>query len=412
MNQKTIKVFLFESIFIVLAFLPEIYSVIPSISLVLLIILAGISVKGFYYSKLSKVTVCWLFYVLVTFWGCFYSDDFSYAIGHVLKVILLTSTLSFKTDEIDIKRIFIFIQIIVFLSILSIVLELPFESTIKSIREAIIVDKSSIDIIEEVISAYSSMYGIFADTAVAAFFCAYGFGLFWFMYFLKYKKIALLWIILSSFAIYLTNKRGPLLSIIVSFTIVFIVYINAGKGNKILNISLFLLTILSTILLFQSNQFDSYYDRINSNTFSTQTRDYLYRDLLNGFLDKPLFGHGTKSTRYFFEGLDAHNIYLGILFENGVLGFVALVLAFYASLKSTYQALSKAVASNNKQIMSVCFFCLFCELYFVLYGMTGIPMTTIYTLSMFFYCVGLSNRFYNVNDSKQLSTNSSLVSTV
>ena len=400
MKQFFAKDIIFYSLFVVLAFLPEVYSIIPSVSIILLIVLSCVSIKDFFLAKITKVTLCWLFYIFVTSIGCIYSAEFSYAVGHVVKITLLTFTLSFKPEEKHIKPLFFFIQIIVLFSILSIILEIPFGETIRTIRDTIIVDKSGIDRIERISLQYSSMYGIFADTAVAAFFCACGVALFWYLYVQGSTKYAILWIVLSSFALYLTNKRGPLLSILISFMIVLFLYMRLRRRNNLLSYALLFIIFSTAIYVLQSEQFSQYFDRINSNTYSIQTRNYLYKELWNRFKSRPLLGYGTKSSRYFFDGLDAHNIFLGILFENGILGLVSILLVFYSSLKSLLSSLSKAIELNDKQIMSVCYFCLLCVFYFICYGMTGNPMTTIHSLALFFFCVSLPNHLLYIDDNK------------
>ena len=218
------------------------------------------------------------------------------------------------------------------------------------------------------------------------------------------KNITCTVIMLS--ALLLTGKRGPLLFSIIA--IVFIYYFfkaNKPKGRILKIISLILLGVIALLiasiwipqLLNVVNRFFSESDSGDV----TAGRGPLYALAYRLFKEKPIFGHGWGSyPSYYYENLGkymtvykyrhAHNIYLQLLCEVGIVGFTLYVAFFLYNLFNAitlfkaYRKNEKVFPQSAKNIMP---FCLFVQVFFILYGMTGNPLYDVATLFPYYFSI-------------------------
>ena len=204
----------------------------------------------------------------------------------------------------------------------------------------------------------------------------------------------------------LTGKRGPLLFSVIA--IVFVYYFfkaDKPKGRILKIISLILVGVVALLiasiwipqLLNVVNRFFSESDSGDV----TAGRGPLYALAYSLFLEKPIFGHGWGSyPSYYYENLGkymtvykyrhAHNIYLQLLCEVGIVGFVLYVAFFLYNLFNTiilfkeYRKDEKYFPQSAENIMP---FCLFVQLFFILYGMTGNPLYDVAMLFPYYFSI-------------------------
>ena len=352
---------------------------------------------------ISGINVVWIPYIIWIGIGLGYTNDFTYATGYFLKVIILSMSLWYvPTTNIKYKTIR-FLLIVVSIGISSILLE-PFAPNIISlIRKVMLVDQLKAMKIDATISSFSSRYGVFPDLAVSAFFAATGVGIG--ICYLSRKKTMKsgLWFLASIIALVLTNKRGPMLSTLVASLVIYIVYSSMSIRKKImLIVSLTSMVLLGYYLLNYNQIFINWFQRINSNDYSNMNRLYLYETMWENIKVNPLLGSGTKSTRAFFNGTDGHNIYLSTLNENGIVGLGLLLIAFITGFKTTLRAFRYFRADNSENINEqITVFCMFLQVYIICYGMTGNPLSNLYSLSAYYMAVGIPIRQYQ----KSLNSN-------
>ena len=392
--------------FIILSCLPHIYSRTPVSSWILLIIIFSICLIQTIQHKLwvNSSIIAWWIYLLIIALGCMYTNDISYALGYVIKIFILILSLNYIPQSEHFYRFIKVFGICVFISIASIVAEVFFPNIISNIRSILITNSSnatlvSVTFIQAKIAAFSSKYGFFSDTAVGAFYCAVGLsiGIYYYAYDKTKKTTAYLWMIISVIGIILTNKRGPMLSIVFASAILFLIKSSYSRSAKIK--AIVLLIIISGIgtYLFNTNELLlGWMSRINSNIYSTRNRLYIYTSLWENFLHHPIIGSGTKSTKILLGGMDGHNIYLASLSENGAIGSIAFVSALALSIKDSVIILRLSQESNNKYVESVVTLCLFIQLYICSYGMTGNPFSNLFSLTMYFMSVGIPIRMQRI----------------
>lgn len=385
--------------FIILSCLPHIYSRMPISSWILLMLILLICVIQAVKNKLwvNRTIVLWWIYLFTIVLGCLYTNDISYAVGYVIKVFVLVLSLSYLTKSINFNNLRKVFEIINFVSVASIVAELFFPKIVSSIRNVLLTNSFNTTFvstasIEEKIAAFSSKYGIFSDTAVGAFYCAVGLSIG--LYFLTYDKskkvFAYVWLAMSVFGIILTNKRGPMLSVVFASVFLFLIKSSYSRSKKIKAFIVLIVLCGAVYYLFNTNEIlINWLARINSNIHSTRSRANIYAALWDFYLQHPIIGNGTKSTRILLGGLDGHNIYLAALSENGTIGTIVFIAALVSTMLDTIKIFKQAQQSQNKQAEATILFCLFVQLYICCYGMTGNPFSNLFSLTMYFMTAGI-----------------------
>ena len=206
-----------------------------------------------------------------------------------------------------------------------------------------------------------------------------------------YKNIVLSLFLLL--ALLLTVKRGPTLFLILT---VIYCYLAPVKGSKKMKRywALFLIILFAVIILFAFRDVLSSIPIVGKildtiagvidgeDVTSGRTRLYLWA--LELFKRNPIFGIGWGRYRTTVVGnvtlvkdLETHNIYLELLAETGIIGFIAFVTTFLLFWNTTRIAYCKCVQENNPyetDWRNLLYFSLAYQTYFLLYGLTGNPL--------------------------------------
>lgn len=175
------------------------------------------------------------------------------------------------------------------------------------------------------------------------------------------KIICIITIVLSMFCVFLTSKRGIIVALAVAFVVTTIAWM---KFNNKLSIRLIILIIAlaSLFVLFSNyNMFvKNVFDRFFSNENFMTGRSEIYSSLWEIIQNSNIFwGEGTASTYTLFSA-GAHNIYLQILYENGIIGLVIYLSFFVSCLVSAFK---------RKCLLSI-----YVQVVFLVYGLVGNPL--------------------------------------
>lgn len=208
--------------------------------------------------------------------------------------------------------------------------------------------------------------------------------------YLSYKKNiqALLMVVVTvigSSMLIATGKRGPLLAVILSLFLVMYINFSSSYFFRKNFFKLFLIAILAIAILVNTPVFQNLLNLIQLKQAGDllSGRSDLWGISYQNFLNAPIFGVGLLSMRLIL-GLDTHNVYIQLLAETGLVGFLLFLFLIIFRLISTSRKI--LVDTENKNLQLSFFF----QVFFICYCLTGNP---IYNLNLFlFYIIFISIR--------------------
>lgn len=238
------------------------------------------------------------------------------------------------------------------------------------------------------------------------------------------QKLILIAILLI--ALFFTGKRGHALFLLLTIAIC---YILSSKGSdrlkrcgKILSVVLF-----STIMLFLFRDFltkipllsrvmDTFHGIIEGEDVSS-ARLGLYKWAWRLFTENPLIGIGWGNYRTtvvgnvtFASELDTHNIYLQLLTETGIIGFLCASMTFavfWVITKNAYYQCLVDNSINNSSWKQILLFSFAYQTFFLLYGLTGnVFFEQHYQLIYMFACsIVIAYRFKTIQSKANIVSN-------
>lgn len=274
--------------------------------------------------------------------------------------------------------------------------------------------------------------GFTNQTAYLAGFLVFGIGVVFILYKNIVKKFYRILFILSIpllfYSLLLTGKRAHLLFMFISLIITFLFSTEIKKFfnqfmKVIIGIGFFLLAIIFIFANYTPNiesQFGKVYFRIE-NTIEgfiagedvTSGRIDLYKHALNLFNEAPLLGIGWRG---FYESSlgvinlnkfsHPHNIYIQLLTELGIVGFllfmIPVVYAFIRTIKLLMN--TNTLFKYDLRWKVALQYSLFIQSFFLLYGITGNLLTDHIFLLMYFFAVTITLSSIKYAKLKQIKT--------
>lgn len=196
--------------------------------------------------------------------------------------------------------------------------------------------------------------------------------------------------LLAFSACVLTCKRAHVLFGSMSMLFVFYIYNKEKMTNRFFKI-FFAVALLSCLVILASpyipvlNDFLDRFDSLeDDSTMGSRYVFWIYA--LKMFLSNPVFGNGWLSFRYQYrlnlydtsvraaryEYLNAHNVYVQLLAEVGIVGFIFFIIIGFTILFSSIKLLRKYridLLKTGKEISLI--FSLTFQVFFLLYSLTG-----------------------------------------
>lgn len=217
------------------------------------------------------------------------------------------------------------------------------------------------------------------------------------------RRIMLLGIIAIS-ALVLTTKRAHLLFGFLSLVFAYYIFKPNQRTNR-----MFKVIIIGTIgfaLLYIAQFFVPsialVFERFSTigNDTESMTRFSMWALAWNLFRKNPIFGIGWNGYKYqFFQYLydpkmraeryaylNAHNVYLQLLAETGIIGFSLYMSGVISVFRRSINALTKKDKEIPPAIKSVLLFSISMQTFFLLYSMTG---NCLYDIMFAFYAVAV-----------------------
>lgn len=230
----------------------------------------------------------------------------------------------------------------------------------------------------------------------------------------KYKKNQKedLYILLMLVALLFTGKRGPVLFLFMAVIIVYMVCADGESQNKkriiifVIAFALFILYVFFKNLLIRIPFVGSIVETVNDAMLGkdvSSARFALWAWALVLFKKSPLLGIGwgmfrttTAGNATYAAELDVHNIYLQLLCETGIIGFVFVVTALFVFWKETYNAYKYCLSYDDcltRKWKAPIMFSLLYQSYFLLYGLTGNPLFDFYYQIIYFFSCSITVAF-------------------
>lgn len=204
----------------------------------------------------------------------------------------------------------------------------------------------------------------------------------------KPKKRNIILFVLMVLGVFLTGKRGAALFSSIAVLFVYIIFharLQTKKKIKKLLFGLITILIIVFVAYLKIPQVQSLFERFlyesrDLNEISSGRVEYFWINAISMFINRPVIGNGWRSFKHTAVSTgnmnDAHNIYLQLLAEGGIIGFLILTIFMVITWRVTYLSLKKNKTDtyfNPKQdaILKVS---LAYQTYFILYGIVGNPL--------------------------------------
>lgn len=179
----------------------------------------------------------------------------------------------------------------------------------------------------------------------------------------------------------MTGKRGPLLFSILALLIVFFEYSEKKLTKRMIlkffgGLSFFI--ALSTFAYFKIPQIQSviarFFEASNMKEMTNGRIDFFWVQAIEMFKKHPILGYGWGAFKaYSKNGNDAHNIYLQLLVETGLIGFGMVIIFFVCSILAIKKSIciTKEIDDTLCANLKVAYAF---QLFFLMYGFTGNPL--------------------------------------
>lgn len=218
---------------------------------------------------------------------------------------------------------------------------------------------------------------------------------------LRKKGFVLLSLVLTLGALLLIGKRAHLVFSVASAFGLYWLYNAENRKNRFVKIvSVFV--IVSILFVIFVNQIPELANTFNRFTETAESGDFLmsrgtfYVEALSQFRLHPFIGCGWRTLMDVMNH-DAHNIYIQLLAETGIIGFVLysalLIFGIYMSV-FLLRKVSTGKLKLKRNDLTMLLFSAFYIFFFILYGFTGNPLYDEQTFYILMIAYGALLYFY------------------
>lgn len=201
------------------------------------------------------------------------------------------------------------------------------------------------------------------------------------------KIIYVILFIIAYYLLFSTGKRIFLLISIIGLCYLILRIFGDNLQSKIKAIFLLIIIVLVFILFLFYTEIGQLLllRTIDADDISTGRFD-IYTILWKDFLDSPIIGNGTYSTKDVITLNNGHNIYIQVLRENGIIGMIPLLIMLIGNLFVTDKLIRNSKSDDDKVLLAMS---ISVQFLFILWGLTGNPLYDNYPLVAYivFSCI-------------------------
>ena len=359
------------------------------------VLLASVRTPSPFILPIRRIDKPILVFLVIWFLGCFYSPAMSKGLGYVFSFALaFLFGVYVSQKNVDEKKVMRLLAVSCTVLAFFILVQ-PVAPELVSRVNRLFSYSSSEYALMNAWTRNGWYTGLFPDRAPAAFFCSVLIGVGLYYLYCNYKTtgsifqrfFGIVFALIGAYGVLLTVKRGLLIGAGIAAFVSFIVYKKANKA-PIWRICLAAILAIFIIWIIFSNMevtqvmIARFVDNDNLLTY----RDVIYGNIFEKFWSSPLFGTGTASA-FSLLGIGGHNIYLTVLMENGILGFIVFISVLGYSFFSTVQLILKFGAYEYHQRIPFLLFSLYIQVFFLVYGMSGNPLYDNYILYFYLFSI-------------------------
>jgi|GEM_PF-5946305 O-antigen ligase len=359
------------------------------------VLLAGVRTASPFVLPIKKIDKPILVFLFVWFFGCLYSPAMSKGMGYVFSfAIAFIFGIYISQKNVDENKVMKFLALGCTILAAFILIQPVSPELVSRVNHLFSYSANEYALMNA--WTRNGWYtGLFPDRAPAAFFCSVLIGVGLYYLYCNYKTagnkfqrfFGVIFVFVGAYGVLLTVKRGLLIGAGIAAFVTFIVYKKANKA-PIWRICLAAIVVVFVIWIVFSNMevtqvmVARFVDNDNPLTY----RDVIYGNIFEKFWSSPLIGTGTASA-FSLLGIGGHNIYLTVLMENGILGFVVFISVLGYAFFSTVQLVLRFGSYEYHQGIPFLLFSLYIQVFFLVYGMSGNPLYDNYILYFYLFAI-------------------------
>lgn len=379
--------------------------------MVVCLVLQALYVRGniVKHIRLSTEQKIWIVSLLYFWSGIIYSVNRQATIKYCVSITTASFLILVILKRGFYKKCYDFIYILLLFSLVTIYLNFLIPNLMTDYLSFLIPTSVRETLYNDVLGGIYS--GIFADRANAAFGLNIGFAISYAKYITQADRQKKYLILAGLFfgGIIFTGKR-TLLLIPVIIVLVSLMLKSDNKQNKRKYVAIIILCICAVVLLSVFPTLRTFFVRDGSDDLLNSRSTVLWPVAFKMFNSHKLLGIGINTYNSVLNSQNimdatlstwsshAHNIYIQMLGETGIIGFVLLVCIVIVNIRKTIKLLRR---KNSESMQVLLIISLFIQLIWAVYGLTG--NTFFYAQQLLCYLFALATK-EAVNNEKGRST--------
>lgn len=206
------------------------------------------------------------------------------------------------------------------------------------------------------------------------------------------------------FALFLTGKRGHIVFTLLTFLFGYYAFTNDNTRHRnfklliLASVAVIAFVILAHFVPSVALFYDRFVETLNEGDV-TLGRVGFYKIAIDSFLKHPLFGIGWGGFKYintayagYYNGVyaNAHNVYLQLLCEVGLIGFTFFVTLMISLPIATAKLIKREKLAGRNNSACRLLFAFMMEVFVIFYSFTGNPLYDLEILCLYVFAIAIT----------------------